>query len=275
MSLSGKTIVVTGASSGLGETAAREFARRGAVVVPIGRSPRKAQAVAVDLGVEPLTADFAHLAEVRGLAATLLDRCPKIDVLVNNAAGIWPRRIMTEDGNEKSFQVNALAPYLLTRLLLDRVLASGGRVINTSSQTVEDRKQIDLDDLDVSGEYEPYEAYSLSKLALALLTREFARRYPELPIADFHPGVYVAGLARELPMQRVLAMPPMRHVVEFFVSTAEEGAKTMIHLAETQSPLRGDYYADSRRTDAGRSAEDADVAGRLWDIAARRVGLPG
>ncbi|WP_447002582.1 SDR family NAD(P)-dependent oxidoreductase [Saccharothrix isguenensis] len=274
MVLSGKTVVVTGASSGLGNAAVRELARRGHSVVPIGRSPVTTAVIGAELGVDPLIADFAHLDQVADLAATLLARCPRIDVLVNNAAGIWPRRILTEDGNEQTFQVNALAPYLLTRLLLGRVRESGGRLVTTSSQTVEDRKQIDVDDLDVAAEYEPYEAYSRSKLALALLTREFARRYPDVPVADFHPGVFVGGIARELPMQRMLAKSPFRHLIDVVLSTPEEGAKTLVHLVETDEPLHGDYYVNSRRTDPGPSAEDPVVAARLWGIAARRAGLP-
>src|SRR3954447_11972948 len=132
--MEGKTIVITGASAGVGAAAARQLADLGADVVVVGRSPDKTAAVARSIGTEPLVADFARLSDVRRLAEQLLERCPKIDVLANNAGGIFPRRTVTEDGHELTFQVNHLAPFLLTALLRDRLVETGGsRVITTSS----------------------------------------------------------------------------------------------------------------------------------------------
>ncbi|WP_018568371.1 MULTISPECIES: SDR family NAD(P)-dependent oxidoreductase [unclassified Streptomyces] len=274
MNLQGKTVVVTGASSGLGEAAVRRLHAAGAQVIPVGRSAEKTAAVAAELGAEPLTADFSELTEVRRLAKVLLDRCPRIDVLVSNAGCIMAKHTVTKDGFEETFQVNALAPYLLMNLLTERLRDSGGRVVVTSSQTIEGRRQLDPKNVNGKAKYEPYEAYADSKLALALLTREYARRHPEIQVADFHPGVFVGGLARGLWRERLLTNSPLRGTVERFVGTPDKGVDTLLHLAGTDTPLHGEYYKDGRRTDPGATAEDAVVAGQLWDICAHGTGLP-
>lgn len=117
--LTGKVVVITGASSGIGTAAARQLHRLGAVVHVVGRSPDRTAAVAAEMGTEPIVADFGRLADVRAAAAQVLERCDRLDVLVNNA-GLWVgKRIETPDGNELMFQVNYLAPFLLTSLLTD------------------------------------------------------------------------------------------------------------------------------------------------------------
>jgi len=160
----------------------------------------------------------------------------------------------------------------------DRVRASGGRLINTSSQVISNRKSLDLDDLDFAGiggeAYEAYEAYSRSKIAFALLTRGFARRYPDVRVADFHPGVFVAGLAREMPVARFVARSPLRRAVSHIVGTPESGALELVELARTDAPLSGEYYLDGRPADPGAAVRDPAAAARLWDLASARVGLP-
>lgn len=131
--LTGKTIVITGATSGIGAAAARALTGRGATVVPIGRSPERAAALSAELDVETLVADFANLSDVRRLATGLLDRCPTIDVLAHNAGGTVPEFRRTEDGHETTLQINYLAPFLLQSLLHDRLVASRTNTIVTSS----------------------------------------------------------------------------------------------------------------------------------------------
>lgn len=114
-----KTVVITGASDGIGAAAARSIAEQGDRVIVVGRSPEKTSAVAHEIGAEYFTADFARLDDVRALAASLLATAPQIDVLANNAGGIFGDRTPTIDGHEKTFQVNHLAPFLLTHLLGD------------------------------------------------------------------------------------------------------------------------------------------------------------
>src|SRR6266568_4759067 len=122
--LAGRTVVVTGASSGIGAVAARSLAARGATVVALGRDPGRTAAVAAALGTEPVVADFASLDQVRLAAARVLEICPRIDVLALNAGGIFPRRRLTADGHETTFQVNHLAGFLLARLLTERLVDS-------------------------------------------------------------------------------------------------------------------------------------------------------
>jgi NAD(P)-dependent dehydrogenase (short-subunit alcohol dehydrogenase family) len=268
MSVAGKTIVLTGASSGIGAAAARHLHRLGANVVPVGRSAERTAAIAAELGVAPLTADFANLADVRRLAADILERCPRIDVLANNAGGFWPRRTSTVDGNEITFQVNALAPYLLTRLLTGRVQASDGRVITTSSHA-HYWVRLNLDDLGNAGRSWP-RVYATTKLAGAILTRELARRHPELGVADFHPGFVATSLARGVPVVGFLATTPLRHLL----TGPEQGARTLVYLAGTGERLAGGYYEACRPARLGKAANDPVVARKLWEICARLVGLP-
>jgi NAD(P)-dependent dehydrogenase (short-subunit alcohol dehydrogenase family) len=114
--LTGKTVVITGASSGIASVAARRLAQRGATVVPVGRSPAATAAIAAEVGTEPLTVDYARLADVRALAEQLLERYPTIDVLAHIAGGMFGKRRVTADGHELTMQVNYNAPFLLQHL---------------------------------------------------------------------------------------------------------------------------------------------------------------
>jgi NAD(P)-dependent dehydrogenase (short-subunit alcohol dehydrogenase family) len=274
MTIAGKTIVVTGASSGIGAAAARKLASQGAVVVPVGRSASKTAEIARELGVEPLTADYASLNDVRRLAAELLDRCPRIDVLANNAGGLWTQRIVTGDGNEQTFQVNTLAPFLLTRLLVDRLRESGGRVVNTSTMLVA-KADLDLNDLDTTGgKYHPHQVYNNSKLGAALLIREFSRRYPQVPVADFHPGIIASEFARDMKLQQLLMKTPLKRPLRRLLKTPEQGAETLVYLATTtRDGLSNRYYVESKPGTESAKVKDQAKGGRLWDISSERVGL--
>ncbi|WP_378738226.1 SDR family NAD(P)-dependent oxidoreductase [Nocardia brasiliensis] len=267
--VSGKTIVITGAGSGVGAAAARELHRRGAVVVPVGRSPVKAAALAGELGVRVRTVDFANLADVHRLADELLARYPRIDVLANNAGGLWSQRIITDDGHEQTFQVNALAPLLLTQLLTERLQESGGRVIFTSSAKHK-KATLDLDDLDSEHRYQPVQAYANSKLAAALLTREYARRHPEIGVADFDPGSIASDFNRDMGRTGTLLRGPLGRLI---LSSPEKGAETLVYLAGTSESLHGQYYLNSRIARESAAARDPAEAQRLWDISNAMLGV--
>ncbi|MCQ1995666.1 SDR family NAD(P)-dependent oxidoreductase [Arthrobacter sp. zg-Y1171] len=267
--MSPKTIVITGASDGIGAAAARRLARNGHHVVVVGRSPEKTAAVAKDTGGEYFLADFADLGSVRTLASELLQRYPHIDVLANNAGAVFGNvRQVTEDGHEMTFQVNYLAPFLLTQLLTDRLIESGGTVINTSSMANRLFGNVDLDDLENENGYNPSKAYGNAKLEQILFTEEFDRRYRSHGATStaFHPGVIGSSFssAEGSAMRAVYQSPLLRRLLP----TPEKGARTLVFLAEgtpgTDYPT-GKYFVRSKVAKPNKQAGDAALALGLWN----------
>ena len=149
--MTARTIVITGASDGIGASAARTLSKQGERVVVVGRSAEKTERIAEEIGADYFVSDFADLAQVRQLAAQLKEKYPRIDVLANNAGGIMGSRELTVDGHEKTFQINHLAPFLLTTELMDVLTASQATVINTSS-AANCFGKLDLDDLETAAQ---------------------------------------------------------------------------------------------------------------------------
>ncbi|MET4637419.1 SDR family NAD(P)-dependent oxidoreductase [Mycetocola sp. 2940] len=271
-----RTVIVTGASDGIGAAAARALRDRGDHVVVVGRSPAKTRAVAQSIGADSFVADFARLADVRGLAADLLEHYPQIDVLANNAGGILGSREITVDGNEKTFQVNHLAPFLLTNLLRDRLIESGARVINTSSVANARFARFDIDDVHAENGYSENRAYGNAKLANILFTAELHNRFFERGIstAAFHPGIVATGFATgSTSLMRHL----YRSVFKVFLVSPEQGADTLVWLATTVPGVdwvSGAYYDKRSIARANPLAYDTTLAARLWDLSAELVGLP-
>jgi NAD(P)-dependent dehydrogenase (short-subunit alcohol dehydrogenase family) len=266
----GKVIVITGASDGIGAAAARALAGAGHQVVLVGRSPQKTERVAAQLGADAYVADFADLGAVRGLAATLLGKYARIDVLANNAGGVPPAKVrqLTPDGHEQAFQVNYLAPFLLTHLLLDRLIDSGATVINTSSSGNR-LGRVDLDNLDSEKRYSGVNAYNNAKLAQILFTRELDRRYRSRGLASvaFNPGNIASNFAQQPGDTNawVAQSPFFRRLIG---SSPEVGADTLVFLAQgtpgTDFPS-GEYFVKRKVTRVKKQAYDADLAARLWD----------
>ncbi|MEU6207012.1 SDR family NAD(P)-dependent oxidoreductase [Micromonospora musae] len=273
--MAGRTVVITGASAGLGAEAARRLAHLGATVAVVGRSPEKTAAVAREVGAEPLVADFARLTDVRALADTLLDRYPRIDVLANNAGVVLTRRSRTEDGHDTMFQVNYLAPFLLTNLLLERLTTAGpARVISTSSKANRSAR-VDLDDLDGARTRSEMLRYGMTKLQNILFTRELARRTQGtgLTATAFHPGV-VPGtdINRDSPLIGALS----RYRLLGRVATLAEGAAPLVHLAtmaEPETANGGYYHCLKPNGPVHPQAQDDQLAARLWDRTADLLGL--
>jgi NAD(P)-dependent dehydrogenase (short-subunit alcohol dehydrogenase family) len=267
-----KVIVITGASDGIGAEAARQLHRAGATVVVVGRSPEKTRRVAEELGARSYVADFARLADVRRLADDLRGDLPRIDVLANNAGGILGKRELTVDGHERTMQVNHLAPFLLTTLLIDVLVASRAAVINTSSLGNRLFSRLDIDDLENAAHYTPRTAYGNAKLENILFTRELHRRYHDQGIstAAFHPGVVATNFSSEsTSLMRVAYHSPLR---KLFLVSPSKGADTLVWLA-TSTPgvdwQSGQYYekrAISRRVHP--RADDPDLARELWERSA-------
>ncbi|MCK2222030.1 SDR family NAD(P)-dependent oxidoreductase (plasmid) [Actinomadura sp. ATCC 31491] len=264
--MTAKTMVLTGASDGIGRAAARILHGRGERVVLVGRSPDKTEALAKELGADFHVADFARLAQVRALAATLLERYPVIDVLANNAGGIMGSRTVTPDGHEMTFQVNHLAPFLLTTLLLPRLADSRATVINTSSM-LNMRARLDLDDLDNERHYSGNRAYADAKLANILFTRELQRRHGAsgLTAVSFHPGVVATNFSGGTDsLARFLYHTPLKRLL----LTPERGADTLVWLATTPPGAGwepGGHYEKRRPSRTHPMADDAAAARLLWE----------
>jgi len=273
--LSGKTIVITGASAGLGAIAAREMASRGATVVPIGRNPQKTAAVAESIGVEGVVADFASLARVRVLADELLDRCPTIDVLANNAGGLFSSYEVTEDGHELTFQANHLAPFLLTNLLRERLQADGGgRVVNTASIAHRFGK-VNFDDLDnTRRRYRSFPVYGTSKLENILFARELAQRWNGTGVSavSFHPGVVASEFGRDSFATGLIYRTPLKKLLTI---TPEQGASPLVDLASRDAieSFNGAYFNRHKPAGSSGQSNDPEVARELWDRCAAMVGL--
>ncbi|MET4704248.1 SDR family NAD(P)-dependent oxidoreductase [Frigoribacterium sp. UYMn621] len=274
--LSGRVMVITGASSGLGRAAAIELSTRGATVAVVGRNAERTRAVAERVGGFPFTADFDSLAEVRTLAEELLASYPRIDVLANNAGGLVGTRGLSADGHERTFQHNHLAPFLLTNLLLDRLAESAGRVISTASGA-NMFSRLDLDDLDwkrraYAGGWLPY---GTSKLETIMFIRELAQRTAGSGVDaySFHPGFVATGFGADSALLKFGQ----------FISrgslgiSPEQGAAPLIHLAAERGIVSpsGTYF-DGLKPDGRerKQASDGALCRELWEKSARMVGLP-
>ena len=272
-----QTIVITGASDGIGAAAARQLTALGEHVVLVGRSPAKTAAVAAELGAPSHVADFTDLTQVRELAATLAATYPRIDVLANNAGGIMGHRTLTTDGFEKTFQVNHLAPFLLTHLLLPTLTASSAKVLQTASRAAKNYGHIDMDDLQNERRYSPDKAYGDSKLANILFTRELHRRFHAQGIAAaaFHPGVVGTNFASDTTslMRWVFHTPVVRRL---FTISPERGAAPLTWLAEGTPGgtwQSGEYYVKNAVAASSRQADDVELARQLWDRSAALLHL--
>jgi NAD(P)-dependent dehydrogenase (short-subunit alcohol dehydrogenase family) len=275
--MTGKTIVITGASDGIGAAAARQLHARGAHVVLVGRSPTKTAAIAQELAAPSYLVDFADLGQVRELATKLADAHPRIDVLANNAGGIMGARELTANGFELTFQVNHLAPFLLTNLLLPTLIASRATVIQTSSLAARRYGRIDIDDLQNAAQYSPQKAYGDAKLENILFTRELDRRYRDQGIAAaaFHPGVVGTNFASETThLMRHFYHTPV--ISTLFTISADKGATGLVWLAEHDPDASwqpGNYFQKNKVATTNRQADDAELARQLWDRSAAMVNL--
>ncbi|MCC5577229.1 SDR family NAD(P)-dependent oxidoreductase [Microtetraspora sp. AC03309] len=256
--------VITGASDGIGAASALELARKGHQLILVGRTPSKLSAVADQVaaitGRRPgtLTGDFTSFEDVRWLAAELLDRCERIDVLINNAGVMSTRRQHTADGHELMIQVNHLSPFLLTNLLLDRIRESSGRVVTTCSRAAKTGR---LDPADLSRERRRWSGwlqYGDSKQANALFTVSLAER--GIAATCLHPGVIRTGFAPgTFLMKLVLHVPRMGESVE-------AGAARITHLATHRDGVDhpGRYFAGNIPVTVPVQMADPELAAALW-----------
>jgi NAD(P)-dependent dehydrogenase (short-subunit alcohol dehydrogenase family) len=268
-------VVITGATRGIGKAAAVELARQGAEVAIVGREPERVEAVAAEAratGGAPVhehVADLTLMASVRTLADELRDQYEHIDVLANNAGALFASRRETEEGFERTFALNHLAPFLLTNLVRDRL--DGGRVVTTASDA-HTGGRLDLGDLQSKGSsYAAMRVYGTSKLCNILFTRELARRAPELHANCFHPGVVRTGFGKNengiWKLLTTLGSP--------FFRSPERGARSLVWLATSDEAanLNGEYVEDEKVATPSAQAQDDELARGLWERSAELAGL--
>ena len=270
--MKGKTVVATGATSGIGEAAALALAGMGARMVLVARDEArgratmlKIEAKAPGLGHRLHLADLSRMSETRRVGAAIAASEKRVDVLINNAGALFSRRQVTPEGLERTFALNHMAYFVLTESLRDKLIASApARIISTSS-TAHEGAALDFSDLQSASGYRGLKAYGRSKLANILFTRELARRLAGTGVTAncLHPGVVATRFGVSSGGVVGLAIPFLR---PFFLSP-EKGADTIVHLAsapEVESATGG-YFVKRRLTEPSRAARDDVAAKRLWE----------
>ena len=280
--MTGRTCLITGATSGIGRAAALALARLGASLVLVGRSRERGEHVVAEVerasgrqdAALLLVADLSSQAEVRRLAAEFLATGRPLHVLLNNAGIVNLRRETTVDGREATFAVNHLAYFLLTELLLPRLKESApARIVSVASDAhAQAGGRLDFEDLD-SRRYSSMRVYGKSKLANILFTRELARRLEGTGVTAncLHPGFVGSGFARNNGAVASLVMSLLRP----FARSPEKGAETAVYLASSPevAGVSGRYFVDCRpRSPKDFAQNDAD-ARRLWEVSERLCGL--
>ena len=274
-----QTILITGASDGIGAASARTLMAKGHRVLIVGRSAAKTAAVARETGAEPFVADFASLDEVRLLAGEVKERLGgRLDVLANNAGGIFGDRTVTADGYEYTLQVNHLAPFLLTHLLLDELRTAGGAVVNTSSIASRIFGNLDLDDLGNERAYTPAKAYGDAKLDNILFTRGLHARFHDQGVSTmaFHPGNVATNFAAGTTnLMRFIYHTPLRKLA---LISAEKGGSNLTWAIEGRPGVdwaSGSYYDErTLATQVNPQMNDDSLVQQLWERSATMVGVP-
>lgn len=280
--MKGKTVLITGANTGIGLETTAALAGMGADVVLTARDPAKGKAAVEEIrrrhpsaNVEAMELDLSRLADVRVFAQAFLERHEPLDVLINNAGLMLGDRSMTEDGNETTFQVNHLGPFLLTHLLLDRIKASApSRIVNVAS-TAHRGGRLDFSDLQSERSYAGMRVYGMTKLCNVLFTRELARRLEGsgVTVNCLHPGTVRTGFGMDGDAKGLLRIG-LAIGRPFFLSPAG-GAKTTVFLASSPDVegRTGGYYTRSRLFRPSARARDDETARRLWEVSEQLVGL--
>lgn len=278
--MQGKVVVITGATSGIGEIAAQRLAGMGARIVLVARDKTRGEDALAQLrdrhsGIAHSIhyGDLSRISEMKRLAAEIAAAEPRIDVLINNAGAIFGSRRMTADDLELTFATNHMAYFVLTLGLRERLFASApARVVNTASDAHEGRK-LNFDDLQSKNGFSSLQAYGRSKLCNILFTRELSRRWVGKGVTAncLHPGFVATRfgdgsgglIAHALSLGKMFAISP------------EKGAQTIVYLASSPDVARlsGGYYYKCRAATPSEEARDDAVAKRLWVESAKLAGI--
>lgn len=279
--MQGRVCIITGATSGMGKATAAALARMGATVILVARNQHKAAQVRDTLraqsnndNIHVLLADLASQQSIHELVAAFFQRYQHLHVLVNNAGGIFFRREVTVDGIEATFAVNHLAPFLLTNLLLDTLVASAPARIITISSNAEAAGHVDFADLQRTKSYMAFGAYAQSKLANLLFTYELARRLERTGVTAnaVRPGPVATGFGSG--GSGLLKLFPL--IFHLIGKSAEEGARTAIDLASAPryQGVSGKVFYNQKEVRPSRQAQDGILQRRLWQASAAFTGLP-
>lgn len=280
MNMKGKVVVITGATSGIGQVAAGELAAAGARLVLVARDHARGQATLARLRERGpgdhsvYFADLSRIAEMKRVAAEIAAREPRIDVLINNAGAMFGSRQVTPDGLELTFATNHVAYFVLTHGLRDRLFAAapGARIVNTSSDAHKGNR-LEIDDLQSARGYSGFKVYGRSKLANILYTRELARRFAAKGVTAncLHPGFVDTRFGD----QSGGAFAVVVRLAKNFAISPEKGAKTIIYLAASDevANVSGKYFYKCREATPTREAQDDDAARRLWEETEKLTGL--
>jgi NAD(P)-dependent dehydrogenase (short-subunit alcohol dehydrogenase family) len=278
--MKGKTVLITGATSGIGRETAIGLADMGARLVILARNEEKTRTVMDEIRsktgneeLDHIRCDLASLEDVRRAADTFRSRYSRLDVLIDNAGLVNGRRIVTVDGYEHTFQVNHLSHFLLTNLLLD-VLKGGApsRVVVVSS-AAHSGAHLDFGDLMMEKSYSAFKAYGRSKLANILFCFELARRLNGTGVTAncLHPGVVRTNFGHDLS-GAVKVFFPMAYP---FMISAKKGAVTSIYLASAPEleMVTGKYFSKKRVVPSSPESTDQETERRLWEVSAKLTGL--
>jgi NAD(P)-dependent dehydrogenase (short-subunit alcohol dehydrogenase family) len=277
--MKGKTVLITGGTSGIGQALAAALAEKGASILIVSRDEEKCRSVAEDIKTQTgnpnlsyIPADLSSQAEIRKLSEKVNHELDRLDVLINNAGGIFWQREESVDGIEMTFALNHLAYFLLTNLLLDKMLVNpGARIINTSSGS-HHNQILELDNLELKENYFHFRAYGRTKLANLYFTFELARRLDKkaITVNAFNPGFVKTNIGRGtrfgkflLSLGNLIAIP------------IEEGAKTGVYLASSRDVegVTGEYFYQERIVPSSEISRDPEIAKELWQISQRLTGL--
>jgi NAD(P)-dependent dehydrogenase (short-subunit alcohol dehydrogenase family) len=279
--MTGKICLVTGATSGIGLETAQTLATQGATVALVGRDAARMQqalarirASAPDAKIEPYLADLSSQEQVRRLAQEFQPRHDRLDVLVNDAGALFPRRRESVDGIEMTLALNHLAPFLLTNLLLDTLKASAPSRVVTVASAAHLSAKIDFDELQMPHRYAGLRAYGQSKLMNVLFSNELARRLAGSGVTAnaLHPGFVASNFGKSEGPLWAAALTIARP----FMISVEKGAQTSIYLASSPevAGATGGYYVNRQLARENPIARDEATARRLWEVSERLTGLP-
>jgi retinol dehydrogenase-12 len=278
--MQGKTVVITGATSGIGEVAALELAGKGARIVAVARDKSRGEATlarlkekAPGLAHKVYYADLSLLADMKRGAAEIAASEPRIDVLINNAGALFAQRQVTPDGFELTFTLDHLSYFVVTAGLRERLLASGSaRIVNTSSDAHK-AARFDIDDLQSAKNYSGVQAYARAKLANILFTRELARRLKGTSVTanSLHPGVVATRFGHESGG----IVSSLLKFVQFFAISPEKGAETIFYLASSPevAGVSGEYFYKCKPAVPTRAARDDRLAAALWEKSVELTGV--